>query len=70
MEPHDIKALRKELKVTQQKLADFLGVHVTTVTRWERGQSAPDTTTQLALAMTAFLQQRDMLARFVKSHSH
>lgn len=32
-----VVAFRRALKVTQHEFAAFLGVHVTTVNRWERG---------------------------------
>lgn len=70
MNAQDIKRLRNELKVTQQALADFLGVHVTTITRWERGQMIPDHIAQMALSMAAFLQDQGLLARFIQENSH
>lgn len=33
---------RKEKNLTQQQLADFLNVHVKTVSKWERAICAPD----------------------------
>lgn len=37
-----IAKMRKEKRLTQEKLADKLGVHPKTVSKWERGVSAPD----------------------------
>lgn len=37
----EIKALREELNLTQQELADKVGVHRITVTRWELGDIQP-----------------------------
>lgn len=37
-----IKSVRKAAGVTQQALADKLGVHLQTVSKWERGVSQPD----------------------------
>ena len=37
-----IKYLRKAAKITQTELADKLGVHLQTVSKWERGISVPD----------------------------
>lgn len=39
--PDRIKKLRKKLAFTQKQLAQKLGVHVITVTRWETGSSEP-----------------------------
>ena len=37
----DIKELRKKLKMTQQQLADKLGVHRVTVAEWEADRKRP-----------------------------
>ncbi len=37
MEGKELKAIRKELKLTQTELADILGVKMNTVYRWESG---------------------------------
>ena len=36
-----IKAARKRLGMSQSQLAEALGVTVTTISRWERGERAP-----------------------------
>lgn len=38
----NIKRLRQEKKITQEQLADFLGVTKASVSKWETGQSLPD----------------------------
>ncbi len=50
-EPEDIeesplKNLRELLGMTQQDFAQLMGVAVSTVSRWERGQSQPSFTAQ------------------------
>ncbi len=37
-----LKELRKSAGVTQSKLAETLGVHLQTVSKWERGVCEPD----------------------------
>lgn len=37
----EIRAFRERLGMTQQELADALGVHYMTVGRWERGEMEP-----------------------------
>ena len=37
----EIKELRKRLKLTQQQLADKLGVHRVTVAEWETNHKRP-----------------------------
>lgn len=39
--PEKIKALRRDLNLTQKAFASKVGVHVVTVIRWEGGSFAP-----------------------------
>lgn len=39
--PERIKALRRDLSLTQKEFASKVGVHVVTVIRWEGGSFAP-----------------------------
>lgn len=41
MSPKQIRALRKDLELTQQELADRIGAQRVTVARWEIGTSRP-----------------------------
>lgn len=41
MTPTEIKDIRKKLGVSQEKLAQMLGVTFGTVNRWERGTCKP-----------------------------
>lgn len=40
----NVKRLRKEKELTQETLADFLGVSFQTISKWERGETYPDIT--------------------------
>ena len=40
----NIKRLRREKDITQENLADFLGVTFQSISKWERGESYPDIT--------------------------
>ena len=41
MKPEEIRQLRKGLGLSQQKFADKLDVALSTVFRWEKGDSSP-----------------------------
>ena len=41
-----VKYVRKQLKLSQEKLASLLGVSFATVNRWETGHSMPTYKTQ------------------------
>jgi len=55
MNNQGIKELRKKLKMTQQELADVIGVDRITVHRWEAGQKKPS---NLARRQLQRLQQQ------------
>ena len=46
----NIKRLRREQNLTQETLAEFLGVTFQSISKWERGESYPDITLLPALA--------------------
>lgn len=50
MTPIEIKTIRKALGLTQQGLADALGVALRTYTDWERGVRPIPRTAELALS--------------------
>ena len=45
-----IRAHRKERAITQEQLAEVMGVSVAAISKWETGQSAPELTALIALA--------------------
>lgn len=47
---NNITRLRHEHKITQEELADFLGVTKASVSKWENAQSTPDLMLLLGLA--------------------
>ena len=47
---HIIREKRKELSLTQEQVAEFLGVSTPAVNKWEKGGSYPDITLLPALA--------------------
>jgi transcriptional regulator with XRE-family HTH domain len=47
----DIAAIRKELNLTQAQLAEKLGLHQTTISRFETGEMPLDPRTKLAIEM-------------------
>lgn len=48
----NIIRLRHERKITQEELADFLGVTKASISKWENAQSTPDL--MLLLQLSAF----------------
>lgn len=50
MTAKEIKELRKKLKLTQQELADKIGVDRVTVARWENGNKRPSNLAERQLA--------------------
>ena len=47
-----ISACRKKLNITQEKLAEELGVSKNAVSKWERGLNLPDASLMLKLCQT------------------
>jgi putative transcriptional regulator len=53
LSPDKIKQLRKQLGLTQTQFAGKIGVHLQTISRWERGETAPLGLAQKALERLA-----------------
>ncbi len=56
-----LKILRKSAKMTQEQLAVKLGVHFQTVSKWERGQIAPDLAMLGSIATTLSVSLEKLL---------
>lgn len=52
--PEAIVAYRQQNSLTQQKLAEILGVGIATVNRWERGEAKPTGTVEIVLKAALF----------------
>ncbi len=58
-----IAHVRTEMGFTQQQMADALGVHQTTIMRWERGdQPVREVFVRAALALHKQLSEREEVA--------
>ena len=51
VETPDIKAIRQRMKMTQQEFADFLGLSVHTLGKWERGERQPEGAARVLLTI-------------------
>lgn len=54
-----LRRFRERLGWSQSRLAEALGVHVQTVSKWERGALAIENPKMLRLAMDALLAQNE-----------
>jgi transcriptional regulator with XRE-family HTH domain len=57
----NLKAARKELKLTQEEVAERSGVHATEVSRIEAGKRDPQVSTVLKLAKAVELRPGQLL---------
>jgi transcriptional regulator with XRE-family HTH domain len=58
--PRRLKQLRKKKKLTQLKLSIILGVHISTIKRWETGKRFPDPTEIQAIAQALGVRMKDL----------
>lgn len=57
-----IQELRKEKHMTQKELADIVGVSDKTISKWEHGNSVPDTSILLLLCQTLDISVNELLS--------
>ena len=57
-----ISACRKKLNITQEKLAEELGVSKNAVSKWERGLNLPDASLMLKLCQTINISLNELFA--------
>jgi len=55
-----IAELRQQRKLTQKELADMMGVHVVTISRWETGSRKPSTMAVYALTKALKCDQNEI----------
>lgn len=53
LQPADIKAVRKKLKLSQSEFAFMIGVSLPTLQNWEQGRRRPDGPAQALLKVAA-----------------
>jgi transcriptional regulator with XRE-family HTH domain len=66
VEAEDLIAWRKAYMLSRQQLADLLGVHYSTMERWEGGKSRIPNMVPLALETLA--GQRQQLVKSIRRH--
>ena len=68
--PKDIKKLRKKYKLSQQKLAGFLGVTALYISFLERGSKVPSKTLQILLGFTEEKLKKGDSIKYGKTKRH
>jgi len=63
MTPNEFRERRRRLGLTQEALARKLGVALTTVARWERGEHTPPAWLDLAMAAVEWLAAEETAER-------
>ena len=64
----NVKRMRKEKDLTQETLAEALGVSFQTISKWERGESYPDLS-MLSVISSFFSVSVDVLLGIDKAHT-
>ena len=64
-----LRTLRKRAGLTQEKLADLIGVHETTIRRWEKNERQPRISEIKALAKALGVSENDLLNDPPPEHS-
>lgn len=59
---HFIQELRKAKNITQRELADIIGVSDKTISKWENGNSLPDTSLLMALCSALDISVNELLS--------
>lgn len=59
-DPARMAALRRCLGVSRQQLAEHLGLHATTLARWENGQAVPKLNDAYRLARALGVELREL----------
>ncbi|NOT59259.1 MAG: helix-turn-helix domain-containing protein [Acidobacteria bacterium] len=61
MSPQEIKTQREQLGLTQEALAELLGVVSVKLAQWETGAAAPESATMLRLALDHIVMMRHLV---------
>ena len=64
-----LRRLRKKAGLTQEQLAEAIGVHLNTVCLWEKGEYTPKTQSIKALAKALGVSEADLLNDSPQQHS-
>ena len=74
--PANLKKYRLQKELTQEDVADYLGITAQSVSKWERGESYPDITLLPALANIFFFLewiqygQKRLVLIFIRKRLH
>jgi DNA-binding transcriptional regulator YiaG len=65
----DTKEVRNKIGLTQQAMADLMGVHKQTWIKWERLERKPDMAAVRLMAVLSWLYDKKLLKRLI-AHLH